>query len=201
MKKLFILVLLGALVAPNFAYAQTQAQIGFTNGNNSRGDPNFVLASPSNPLPVAATASIAGFIANGGYTTLTSTASSSASTTIPAAASGQAATSSVRLTNNGTSEVSCVFSTTTATGLINKTQIPANSSIVRGIGAGPYITIACINQAGDGASNVVVLERGTGLGNDSGGGGSGSGSGGAVTLASGAVLSGAFSVGFFFNGA
>ena len=41
--------------------------------------------------------------------------------------------------------------------------------------------MACINQAGDGASNVAVLESGTGLGNDSGGGGSGGGgSSGAV---------------------
>ena len=97
------------------------------------------------------------------YATLTYR--SSASTYIPVAGP---TTTAIRITNNGTSEISCVFATGAATGLANKTQIPANSSVVRGIGA--FDHIACINQAGDGASNVAVLEAGTGLGNDSGGG-------------------------------
>jgi hypothetical protein len=78
-----------------------------------------------------------------------------------------------------------------------------NKIIVRG-GATVYLTVgsnvnaACINQTGS-ASNVVAMAGGAGLGTNFGGGGGGGG--GAVTLASGAVASGAYSSGSIASGA
>lgn len=165
MKKfLSILTLLGALCAPNFALAQAPTRICLLQTGGGCWD-----VGPTNPFPVSATVSIGGFQANGGYGSLTATASTSSSTVIP---TGTPTTTSVRLTNNGTAEVSCTFATGSATGLISNTQIPAGASVVRGIGS--YDHVACINQTGS-ASNVVILESGTGLGVDSGGGSSGSG--------------------------
>lgn len=174
MKKLFLTMAL-LLCSATFSFAQAPTKICVPNANGGCQD-----VTVSYPFPVNATASIAGFMGNGGYGTLTSTASSSASTAIPAASSGLAATTAVRITNNGTSEVSCTFATGAATGTTNNIQVPTNSSVVRGTGL--FDHIACINQAGDSASNTVVLESGTGLGNDSGGGSSGGGSGGNVNL-------------------
>jgi hypothetical protein len=173
-----IFILLGVLFSLLFStpiFAQAPTKICFPNSNaNSCQD-----VTSANPFPVAATASIGGFQPNGGYGTLTATGSSSSSTAIP---SGTPTTTAVRLTNNGTTEVSCTFATGAATGLANNTQIPNGASVVRNVGT--FDHVACIDQTGS-ASNIVVLESGIGLGVDSGGGGS---SGGAVTIADGAAV-------------
>jgi len=119
-------------------------------------------------------ASVTGFTANNNYGTLTATASSSASTALPSGGGD-----SVRMTNMGTAAVSCVFATGAATGTASKTIVQPGSSVVRGVGSWDHV--ACIDQTGS-ASNLVVLEGGSGLGNDSGGGSSGGGGGGDVNL-------------------
>ena len=144
----------------------------------------------SNPLPVTGTfsATLSGFTGNGSYATLTATGSSSSSTALPTG-------TTTNISNTGTTAVSCTFATGSATGVASNIVIQPGSSKSRANGA--FDHIACIDQTGS-VSNVVVLEGGSGLGNDSGGGGSG---GGAVTLASGAVASGAYSSGAFASGA
>ncbi len=124
---------------------------------------------------VSVSASIAGFLSAQNYATLTATASSSASTAIPAGGT-------VRVQNVGTTAVSCVLASGAATGLASKIVVQS--------GATTYLVttgfdhIACIDQSGS-ASNLVVLVGGSGLGTDSGGGSSGGG-GGAATIADGA---------------
>jgi hypothetical protein len=128
--------------------------------------------------------STSGFTPNGTYASLTATASTSASTALPTG-------TTVRLTNLGSGTVSCTFATGAATGLVNNAIIGPSSSISRVIGT--YDHVACIDQTGSTGSQLVILEGGSGLGNDTGGGGGG-GSGGAITAASGSIASGAFAL-------
>lgn len=122
------------------------------------------------PLPILGSFSASPFQWNGGSGSLTATASSSSSTAIP---SGTPTTAVLRMANTGTTAVSCVFATGAATATASNIIIQPASAVVRAVGS--YDHVACIDQTGS-ASNVVVLESGTGLGNDSGGGGGGGGS-------------------------
>lgn len=146
-----------------------------------------------NPLHVTGSfsASLGGFVPSLSYTTLTATASSSASTALPTN------TGTVAFQNQTAVAVSCTLASGSATATTNEIIVPAGSTIF--IGTTGYDHAACINQTGS-ASNVIILAGGTGLGTGFGGGGSGGG-GGAVTLASGAVASGAYSSGSIASGA
>lgn len=154
-----------------------------TAGPNGSATP----VSPTNPLPISGSfsATLSGFTPNGLYASLTATASTSASTAIPTGST------TVRITNLGAGTVSCTFATGAATGFVNNTQVGPSSSVSRAVGA--FDHLACIDQTGSSGSQLVIIEGGAGLGNDTGGGGGGSG--GAVTLASGVPdLSQAFSI-------
>lgn len=148
------------------------------------------------PIQIAGSfsATLGGFQGNGNFANLTATAASSASTALPAG-------TTVRITNTSlTATVSCTLATGAATGLVSNIVIGPLASASRVIA--PFDHIACIDQTGSTGSNVVVLEGGSGLGNDTGGGGGGSGGGGgAITIASGAVASGAYSSGSIASGA
>src|SRR5574343_718569 len=147
----------------------------------------------SNPLPVSGSfsATLAGFTPNGNYTTLTATASSSASTALPAG-------TVVAFQNASAVDVSCVLSSGAATATTNKLIVRAGATVYYTVDTN--VNTACINQTGS-ASNVIVLAGGSGLGTAFGGASSGGGGGGAVTLASGAVASGAYSSGSIASGA
>lgn len=108
------------------------------------------------------------FQPNGLYASLTATASTSVSTALPAGT-----TTTVRMTNLGAGTVSCTFATGAATGLVNNTQIGPGGSVSRSIGS--YDHVACIDQTGSSGSQLVIIEGGTGLGNDTAGGSGGSG--------------------------
>jgi len=169
-KVLFGISVIVVLLAADASFAQAPpsvklcVQIG----------PLCVPVNSSNPLPISGSfsATLGGFSPNGTYTSLTATASSSVSTSL----SGLGTT--VRFTNLGSGTVSCTFSTGSATGVVNNTQIGPSSSVSRVIGT--FTSVACIDQTGSSGSQLVILEGGSGLGNDTGGGGGGGGSSGAV---------------------
>jgi hypothetical protein len=144
---------------------QYQAADGFNN----------TPVSAANPLPVNATTTVGGFAPNGNYGTLTATAATSASTAMPAG-------TVVAFQNLSSVDVSCVFSSGTATATTNKTIVRGGATVY--VTVGSNVNAACINQTGS-ASNVVSMAGGAGLGTNFGGGGSGGG-GGAVTVADGA---------------
>lgn len=138
-------------------------------------------------------ASITGFQSNGNFANLTATASSSASTALPAGAT------SVRITNTGSGTVSCTFATGAATGVVNNIQVGPSSSVSRAVGS--YDHIACIDQTGSSGSQLVVVEGGSGLGNDTGGGSStGGGSNASVSATSSAVPGSATYMGILSGG-
>jgi hypothetical protein len=166
---IFGIALALCLSAPNEAFSQATVRPCVTTGANQ-----CPPVSAANPLPISGSFSASGFATNGNFGNLTSTASSSASTVLPAG-------TVVYLTNTGTTAVSCTPATGVATGLINNIVITSGGGKYP-LTVGTYDHIACINQAGDSASNIVVLEGGSGQGNTTGGGGGG-GSGGAVTNA------------------
>lgn len=139
-------------------------------------------------VSASVSASVTGF-APATFGSLTATASSSASTALPAGAN-------VALQNTSTVDVSCVLDPTNAVATTNKIVVRAGSTVF--VTVGSNTKVACINQTGS-ASNVVAMMGGSGLGTNFGGGGSGGG--GAVTLASGAVASGAYSSGSIASGA
>lgn len=168
MKRLWLIIF---ALAMNVSYANAQAptQICLLQPAG-----NCTPVTSANPFPVNATvtASVSGFLSNGVFAKLTATAASSASTALPTGATA------VRLTNNGTAVVSCTFATGAATALVDNILIQVGSSVSRSVGA--FDHIACINETGS-ANNPVVIEGGSGLGNDSGGGSSSGGGGGSVT--------------------
>lgn len=155
--------------------------------------PNALRMDATGKLCTAASvsATVGGFTPNGSYANLTATASTSASTALPTGAT-------VRITNLGAGTVSCTFATGAATGVVNNTTVGPSSSVSRVVGS--FDHIACIDQTGSSGSQLVVIEGGSGLGNDTGGGGGGSG-GGAITAASGSYASGAMSSGSYAAGA
>lgn len=147
----------------------------------------------TNPLPVTGSfsATLAGFTPNGNYATLTATASSSASTALPAG-------TVVAFQNLSAIDVSCVLATGSATATTNKLIVRAGATVYYTVGSN--VNTACINQTGS-ASNVIGLAGGAGLGTAFGGASAGGGGGGAVTLAAGAVAAGAYVSGSVLAGA
>ena len=147
----------------------------------------------TNPLPVSGSfsATLAGFTPNGNYTTLTATASSSASTALPAG-------TVVAFQNLSAIDVSCVLATGSATATTNKLIVRAGATVYYTVGSN--VNTACINQTGS-ASNVIGLAGGAGLGTAFGGASAGGGGGGAVTLGAGAVAAGAYVSGSVLAGA
>lgn len=191
--KLKVLLALAGLLAPlSGALAQPSGSnyppVTYLNAVGNFSSPGVTLqtlngsgkavpVSSSTPLPVSGTfsASLAGFTPNGNYTNLTSTGSASASTALPTG-------TSFKVTNNGTTGVSCTLAVGAATGVRNNLQINAGSSRGITVSSPAYDHLSCINQVTpDAASNVVVVEGGSGLAGDAGGGSSGGSSGGSVT--------------------
>jgi len=135
-------------------------------------------------------ATIAGFAPGAAYANLTSTASS-ARAALP---SGTV----VAAFNTGTTAVSCALGSGSVTAVANENVIQASSWFAFTVGAN--VDLACINQAGDGASNVVVMSGGTGLPTGSGGGGGGSSANASVGSTGSAVPSSATYVGITSGG-
>lgn len=171
------------VISASFAQAQTNTKICFTTTGT-----NCVPVSASNPFPVAATASIAGFQPGLAYANLTASASSG-SVALPAGVT-------VLFQNTGTTAVSCTLGVGSATATANMNIIQPGSSLPFTVGSNTFG--ACIDQTGS-VSNVVVLSGGSGLATGSGGGSSGGG-GGAVTIASGGVALGAYAAGALASG-
>lgn len=175
---LFVLAILGC-IAPSEAQTSISALVTATCGTPgitlTAGRQGVVTQNTGGQLCVNATvsASVAGFSSNGSFGSLTATPTTSASTALP---SGTV----TRITNtSSTATVSCTEATGAATGVVNNIIVEPGSSVSRVNGA--FDHIACIDQTGSTGSNLVILEGGAGLGNDSGGGGSGGGgSSGAV---------------------
>lgn len=158
------------------------------NGSNQA----VPCGTASTPMQVAGTfsSSVGGFTPGLTFATLTATAAS-ASVALPAG-------TVVFFQNNGTTTVSCTLGVGSATATANEILVPASSGVPLVVGSNTFG--ACIDQSGT-ASNLVVLAGGSGLGTPFGGGGGGGGGGGAVTMASGAVASGAYSAGSLASGA
>lgn len=171
MKRLLALLAF-LLILPTAALAQSGALVVATCGTL----PQSYKTGATRPLVVdvngnicisgSISASTSGFAPGGNYGTLTSTVAS-ADAALPSGAV-------VTAWNTGTSSVSCVLGIGAQTATANKNIIPSGGSWFA-FTVGSNTHIACINQAGDVASNVVVLSGGTGLPTGSGGGGGGSG--------------------------
>lgn len=133
--------------------------------------PFFQPASSSNPCPVSATvsASITAFTPSGNYANLTSTASS-ARHALPSGSPTQ-----IVVYNTGTTAVSCVLGNSSVTAVADEDVIQPSGTVEYTVGSNT--DLACINQAGDSADNVVVMSGGAGLFAGSGGGSGGSGGG------------------------
>lgn len=183
-----ILVALLALASP--ALAQNPQTVKLCIPTSTTTCP---AVTASNPLPITGSfsATLAGFTPNGNYGTLTATAATSASTSLPAG-------TVVAFQNLSAIDVSCVLTAGASTATTNKLIVRAGATVYYTVGSNT--TTACINQTGS-ASNVVGLAGGAGLGTAFGGASAGGGGGGAVTLASGAVASGAYSSGSIASGA
>lgn len=123
--------------------------------------PQFTMCDPTTPAQCA-TVDASGnvsfktsnFAPNGNYTTLTSTAASSASTALPAGVT-------VAFQNTSNEDVSCVLSAGAATATTNKTIVHGGSTLYLTVGSN--VNAACINQVGT-SSNVISLAGGTGTG-------------------------------------
>ncbi len=133
--------------------------------------PFFQPASSSNPCPVSATvsASITAFTPSGNYANLTSTASS-ARHALPSGSPTQ-----IVVYNTGTTAVSCVLGNSSVTAVADEDVIQPSGTVEYTVGSNT--DLACINQAGDSADNVVIMSGGAGLFAGSGGGSGGSGGG------------------------
>lgn len=177
MKRFLAIALL--LMSVSLANAQAPTPLCTPGTSPTSGQPTCVPVNAANPLPISGSfsATLTGFLSNNVFATLTATGSTSASTALPAGAT------SVRITNNGTTVVSCTMATGAATGLVSNILVQSGSSVSRVVGT--FDHIACIDQTGS-VSNPVVIEGGSGLGNDSGGGGSGGGS--SITTWAGGTL-------------
>jgi hypothetical protein len=147
------------------------------------------LRDATHPLQIAGSfsATLSGFTPGGTYATLTAT-NASASVALPAG-------TTVAIQNTGTTTVSCTLGVGSATAAASQIIVQAATSTVF-VTPGSNTFGACIDQAGS-ASNLILPAGGSGLGAGFGGGGSG---GGAVTLAFGAVASGASSAGAYAAG-
>jgi len=155
------LLTLGGAYAQTVIYYQQAPGAGF----------NPIPVSAANPLPISGTisATTTGFAPGASYANLTSTASS-ARAALPTG-------TVVAAFNTGTTAVSCALGNGSVTAVANENVIQASSWFAFTVASNA--DLACINQAGDAASNVVVMSGGSGLATGSGGGGGGAG-GGAV---------------------
>jgi len=173
-------VIAGLLASMGGASAQGAAQgfilssCGSPATTYAAGSYGSVTIDTNGKLCVNATvsASVSGFAPSSNYATVTSGAAS-ASHALP---SGSPAV--VVAYNTGTTAVSCKLTVGSGTAVANEDVIQPSSWFAFTVGSNTYLN--CINQAGDSASNVVVMSGGTGLATGAGGGGGGSGGGGAV---------------------
>lgn len=172
MKRFLAIAATALLMNVSLANAQAPTPLCTPGVSPTSGQPTCVPVNAANPLPISGSfsATLTGFLSNNVFATLTATGSTSASTALPAGAT------SVRITNNGTTVVSCTMATGAATGLVSNILVQSGSSVSRVVGT--FDHIACIDQTGS-VSNPVVIEGGSGLGNDSSGGSGGGG--GSVT--------------------
>lgn len=175
-------ILLAALISTG-AHAQSTARVGYAADGN--GSQPFTYVSSSTPLPVSGSFSAGSFAPGGSFANLTSTASS-ADAALPTG-------TTVALFNTGTTAVSCTLTVGAGSSTANKNIIQASSWFAVSVGSNTHYS--CINQAGDGASNVVVASGGSGLPAGAGGGGGGSSSNASVGSTGSAVPSSATYVG------
>ena len=161
MMKRIIIALVVLIAALTGAQAQSATRVIPLQNNKP--------VNASNPLYVQGTfsATLSGFAPGASYASLTATGSS-ARTALPTG------TTAV-VFNTGTTAVSCALGSSSVTATANENIIQPGSWF--GFTVGSNVDLACINQAGDSASNVVVLSGGTGLPTGSGGGSSGGGGG------------------------
>lgn len=181
MKRLLAALAFLAAIGLAPAHAAGPNSICYTTDNT-----NCIPVSPTNPFPVAASASISGF--------------QPASTGTPISVTTGGVTGSlptgavVAAFNVGTTNTAyCKLGASATTSDI---AIPPQSWFAFTVGAATQMT--CITST---STTTVNLVGGSGLPTGAGGGGGGSGGGGAVTMASGAVSSGAYSAGSLAAGA
>ena len=127
--------------------------------------PTVVTVNSAGQLCISGSisASLSGFTPSGNYSTLTSTASSAR------AAMPSGSPTVVVAYNTGTTVVSCILGSGSVTAVANEDQIQPNGWFSYTVGSNA--DLACINQAGDSTSNLVVLSGGSGLATGAGGGG------------------------------
>jgi hypothetical protein len=148
------------LLAASPAVSQSNVIVNYKSSTTAA-----TQVSPTNPLPVTGlfSATTTGFAPGGSYATVTATASS-ADVALPTGAV-------VAAFNTGTSAVSCVLAVGAGTATASKNIIQPGGWFAFTVGSNTHI--ACINQAGDTVSNVVVLSGGDGLPTGAGGGSGG----------------------------
>lgn len=148
----------------------------------------FCATSAANPLPVSATASITGFPTTQSTGTPISVTTGGVTGTLP--------TGTVVVASNvGTTNAAyCKLGASATTS--DQYIAPNGGWFSFTVGASTQLT--CITST---STTTVNMVGGSGLPTGTGGGSGGSGSGGAVTLASGAVSSGAYSSGSIASGA
>jgi hypothetical protein len=187
-----LLALIVAICAvPEQANAQASVAMWCWNPSGSSANNNqYLPCNASNPLVVSAsvtaTANVAGFHPESSLTPITATTGGVSSSAFTAG-------KSVLVQNVGTTNAAYCFPGNSAT--TSAEYIPAGGSAV--ITTTSETVITCATST---STTTINFQVGTGLWSGAGAG-SGGGGGGAVTLASGAVASGAYSAGSIAAGA
>lgn len=183
-----ILIILTLILLPTLASAQSQRNpCYYPAANPASGSSGCIPVSTVNPLPVTATATIGGGFTDAATGTPISVTTGGNSGTLPAG-------SVVAAFNVGTTNPAyCKLGASATTSDIY--LAPGGGWFAFSVGSSTQLT--CISTGG---STTVNMIGGSGLPTGSGGG-SGGGGGGAVTIASGAVASGAYSSGSIASGA
>lgn len=157
-----ILLLLCALFGAwlSFAPSANAQQLGLTFLSGGCGTANlanvnipYLTVNNSGQLCDAATVSVSGFAPGNAYAHFTSGATST-DNALPTGAV-------IAAFNTGTSAISCELSVGAGTATANENVIQPGNWFAFTVGSNTHI--ACINQAGDSASNVVVLSGGSGI--------------------------------------
>lgn len=177
-------IILSVWASSALAQAPTRLCYSSINGDTR----NCIPVDAGWPLPVTASVSVGGFAPGLAFATLTASGTSD-SVALPTGAS-------VQFQNTGTTAVSCTLGIGSATAIANEIIIQPSSTKVLVVGTNTFG--ACIDQTGS-ASNLVVLNGGSGLGTDSGGGG-GSSSSASVGATGASVPSSADYVGMNVGG-
>lgn len=195
----FVALGLALLLGQTPALAQSSAQPVLpgsltTSSCPPRSTSCYVPYSNTNPLPVSGTfsATLSGFAPNGSYGTPLSVSGSSAETALPTGVS-------VAVFNTGPNVAYINLGTSgSVTATTSDMAVPAGGGCVVTVGANT--NIAAITAS---STTTLNTAAGSGLGDFCWGGGSsgGGGGGGAVTMASGAVSSGAYVAGSLADGA